>query len=163
MFELLQKTLYEIKSTLLNDELVRKLIYNDSNNCLNMEPPTKDVVKQYITLHPIYQFENTKCYEQQGMINIFVYGNTANDGYVTTSGALQINIVFNIDKWELVDGKIRPLELADRIVRLVDNKKFSISNQLKYASTQPLVLSKQLVGYALLFNYVDGNSELNNF
>lgn len=163
MFELLQNTLVEIKSTLLNDEAVRKLIYNDSNNCLNMDTPTKDVVTKYITLYPIYQFENKQCYEQQGMINIYIADNNIDDDYATHSGVIQINIVFNIDKWDLVGNKIRPIELSNRVVQLVHNKKFSISNQLKYISMQPLILSKQLIGYALLFNYTDGNSNLNNF
>jgi len=163
MFELLEKTLTEIKSVLLNDELVRKLVYNNSNNCLNMDTPTKDVVKKYITLHPIYQFENTEPYEQQGMINIYMATNAIDNGYTTSSGVIQINVVFNVDKWDLIDNKIRPIELINRVVQLVNNKKFSISNQLIYTNTQPLVLSKQLIGYALLFDYVDGNSNLNNF
>jgi hypothetical protein len=163
MLKQIQSTLAGVKTVLLNDEIVRKLLCNDSNNCLNMDTPTVTSAEKYITLKPVYQFENTDAYAQNGMINIFLSDGEPNSDINLFQGIMQINIVFNVDKWELVDNKIRTLEIADKVINLLDNKKFSTSNKLSFNSLQQLILSKQLVGYALLFNIDDGNSDLNNF
>jgi DNA-binding transcriptional regulator/RsmH inhibitor MraZ len=79
------------------------------------------------------------------------------------NGIIQINVVYNVDKWELVDNKIRTLELANKVIELLNNTKFSVSNKLNFTNLQQLILSKQLVGYALLFSINDGNSNLEKF
>ena len=163
MLKQIQTTLAGIKTVLLNDETIRKLLCNDSNNCLNMEPPTTKSAEKYITLRPIFQFENTDDYAQNGMINIYLSDGEPNDDMNLFQGIVQANVVYNVDKWELVDNKIRTLELADKVINLLDNKKFSTSNKLVFNSLQQLILSKQLVGYALLFNVDDGNSSLEKF
>jgi hypothetical protein len=70
---------------------------------------------------------------------------------------------YNVDKWELIDNKIRTIELADKVIELLNNKKFSVSNKFEFTNLQQLILSKQLVGYALLFAINDGNSNLEKF
>ena len=163
MFKRLQTTLKGIKRVLLEDEQIRKLLYNDSNNALGLAAPAKEQVSKYITTHPIYEFEGRDDYTQQGMINCFISDSEPDDEIKVTDSILRINVVFNVDKWELIDGSCRVLTLCERIIELVDNKKFSISNPISYNSLTELILSKKLVGYALLFNLTDGNSELENF
>ena len=160
MFERIESSLAAIKSVLLNDEIVRKLVYNDSNNALNIAAPNPDEANKYITLRPIYQFENMADFSQNGMVNIFFdNGSPAVDDNALT-GVIQVNVVFNIDKWELVNNKIRPIVLSDRIIKLLDGRKFTISNPLEFNSIQQLIISKQLVGYALLFDIVDGSGDI---
>ena len=163
MLTRIQTTLAGIKTVLLNNDIVRKLLYNDSNNCLSMDTPTRQMAEKYITLKPIYQFENIDDYAQNSMINIFLADGEPDDEHNLFTGVVQINIVTNIDKWELVNDKIRPLELANKVIELLNNKKFSVSNGLEFTNIQQLILSKQVVGYALLFAIDDGNSNLENF
>lgn len=163
MFEQVQTTIKAIKRQLLNDKVIRQLLYNDSNNALNLLAPTEKDVAKYITTFPIYEFENKEDYTQHGMINIFMADSDPNEEDVSINALIRINVVYNTDKWELVDGSCRPLAIADRIIGIINNKKLNISNPIVYNSIQELILSKQLVGYALLFDIVDGNSELENF
>ena len=163
MLRRIQSTLAEIKATLLNNGIIRQLLCNDSNNCLNMETPTVKSAEKYITLRPVYQFENTDDYAQNGMINIVLSDGEPNDDYNMFDGIVQVNVVYNVDKWELIDNKIRTLELANKVIELLNNKKFSVSNKLEFTNLQQLILSKQLVGYALLFVINDGNSNLEKF
>lgn len=163
MLERLEQSIFAIKSLLLNEGDIRKLLCNSSNNCLNMTAPTLEEAQNYITLKPIYQFEN-KDYEQNGMINLYYTELTPDDEVDTAvSGTLQVNVVYNVDKWELVDNKIRVIQLSNKIIKLLNNKKFNVSNQLTFASMQELIISKTVVGYALLFSITDGNSNLQNF
>ena len=163
MLEKIETSLAAIKNCLLNDEKIRKLVYNDSNNALNLETPDRDKVNKYITLRPIYQFENMQDFTQNTMVNIYLTSGDTLDEEVGISGIIQISIVVNIDKWELLDNKIRPISLADRIIKLVNNKKFTMSNSLSLQSIEQLIISKQLVGYALLFDIVDGSGDLDKF
>lgn len=163
MLKRIQLTLAEIKATLLNNGVIRQLLCNDSNNCLNMETPTVKSAEKYITLKPVFQFENTDDYAQHGMINIVLSDGEPNDEANVFDGIIQINVAYNTDKWELIDNKIRTLELANKVIELLNNKKFSISNKLEFTNLQQLILSKQLVGYALLFAVNDGNSNLEKF
>ena len=163
MLERVETTLAAIKNYLLNDDIVRKLVYNDSNNALNMETPDIDKVNKYITLRPIYQFENMADFSQNSMINIYFTDGSPQEEEVGIEGIIQINIVVNIDKWELVDNKIRPIHLANRIIKLLNNKKFAISNSLSLENINQLIISKQLVGYALLFNVIDGSGDLDKY
>lgn len=163
MLEGIQNTLIAIRKQLLSDKIIRKLIFNDSNNALNMDVPLLEECKKYITLKPIYQFENKKDYEQNTMINIFLTDGQPLDEEVGLDGVIQINVVVNIDKWDLLDDKIRPIELSNRIIKILNNKKFITSNPLSFSSITQLIINKQLVGYALLFNIVDGNGSLDNY
>lgn len=163
MLERVETTLAAIKNCLLNDDVVRKLVYNDSNNALNMETPDIDKVNKYITLRPIYQFENMADFSQNSMINIYFTDGSPQEEEVGIEGIIQINVVVNIDKWELVDNKIRPIHLANRIIKLLNDKKFTISNSLSLENINQLIISKQLVGYALLFNVIDGSGDLDKY
>lgn len=161
MFQRVSSTLAEIRSKLLNNTNIRKLLYNDSNNALNMDIPSIDNVEKYITLYPIYDFEHKQDYEQNSMINIVLDNADVEDNEL--GGILRINIATNIDKWDLVGNKIRPLELANEIYKTLYGVKFSISNLLDFNTIQELIINKSLVGYALLYDFVDGNGTINNF
>ena len=163
MFERIQTTIKAIKRQLLSDEVIRKLLYNDSNNALNLLTPEEKNVAKYITTYPIYEFENKEDYTQHGMINIFMTDSNPDDEDNSVAAIIRITVVYNTDKWELVNGDCRPLAIADRRITLLNNKKLSVSNPVAYNNIQELIISKQLVGYALLFDLTDGNSELENF
>ena len=163
MLSRIESTIMAIKKTLLNDEIVKKLIFNDSNNALQLSSPTIDEVDEYITEYPIFDFEIGGNNEKNGMINIYVIDGYPDKENLAIDATLQVNVVFNKDKWKLVDNKIRPLELADRVISLLNNKKFTTSNPLVFSRMQQLILNKKLVGYALLFDIADGSSELKNF
>ena len=153
----------EVKTLLLNNKIVRQLLGNDSNAPLSIEAPPKEKINDYIITHPIYQFENKDNYQQHGMINTYVTSASPDDEELSIYGILRVNIVFNVDKWDLVDNKCRPMSIANEVIKLVNNHKFSISNKVEFASLDELIVSKQLVGYTLLFNITDGSGDLDNF
>ena len=161
MFERVEQMLQDARQLLLNDVVVRKLLYHDSTNALNMADVDQSAVEKYITNYPIYQFENKADYTQNAMVNVFLADTGLDDEQITLQGVLRINIVVNVDKWELVGGRCRPLALADRIIMLLNNENLGLSNPITFDSFQELLVSKKLVGYALLFNIADGVTEIN--
>lgn len=163
MFERVQTTIQAIKRRLLMDDAVRKLLYHDSENALDLDAPEQKDVKKYITTYPIYEFENKEDYTQHGMVNVFLTDSDPSDEDNSILAIVRVNVVYNTDKWELADGSCRLLAIVDRIIDIVDGTKFTVSNPVEYVSTQELIISKKLVGYTLLFHLVDGSSDLENF
>ena len=163
MFERINTTIKAIRRQLLNDDELRKLLYNDSNNALDLPTPDIKDVEKYITTHPIYEFENKEDYTQHGMINVFMANSEPDDEQVSVSAVIRINAVYNTDKWTLKDGSCRMLKILDRIIALINKKKLSVSNPVEYNNSDELILSKKLTGYALLFYITDGDAELENF
>lgn len=163
MLTRVESTLAAIKTRLLNDETLRKLLFHDSNNALNMLAPHIKETEKYITLKPIFEFENKEEYNQNSIINIYVTEIIPTDEEVSLTGILQINVACNIDIWDLIDNKIRPLQICNRIIKLLNNKKFTISNKLILSNMTDLIINKKMIGYALLFEITDGSGENNNF
>lgn len=163
MFERIEKLPFEVKRLLLNNETIRKLLGNDSNNALNMDAPSTKVINHYITTYPVFEFENKEDYTQHGMINVYITTIESDHEFEANYAVLRINIVYNVDKWELINNKIRTLSISDEVVKELNGVKFSVSNTLEFDSLNELILNKQLVGYALLFKIIDGNDEIINF
>jgi hypothetical protein len=93
-----QKLIYEIKKVLLNDAEVRNLLYHDSNNAANMLPPAEQEMEKYITVFPVYTFQDKHDYFQNAFINIYLTDCNYDDEDNTTNAVIQISIVVNIDQ-----------------------------------------------------------------
>ena len=163
MLERIESTLAAIRNKLLDEDIIRKLLYHDSNNALNMEAPNKKQVEDYITLRPIFDFENKENYSQNSIINVYTTQVLPGAENKKVDGTIQINVVCNEEKWELVDCKIRPLQICNHILQVVDGRKFTASNKLVFNTMTDLVISKKLFGYALLFDITDGSGEKEKF
>lgn len=163
MLSKIELTMAAIRTKLLEDETMRKLLFHDSNNALNMLAPSKVSVEQYITLKPVLEFENKNEYNQNSMINIYLTDINPIDDVKACSGVLQVNVVCNTGVWELLDNKIRPLQLSNRIIKLIHGCKFNVSNKLVLATISDLIINKKMIGYALLFDITDGSGNNDNF
>lgn len=165
MLERLQSTLAAIKNKLLRDELIRKLLINDFPAALHTEVPelSEHDLDKYIVLRPVFDFENKKNYNQNSVINMYI---TDIDPIENTKGinaVIQINVVCNQDVWNLDENQIRPLVIADRIITLINNVKFTASNKIFLNSLTDLIINKKMFGYALLFTITDGSADIDKF
>jgi hypothetical protein len=72
-----------------------------------------------------------------------------------------IRLIIMCDKstWNL-NGNIRPLLISQEIVNELENEKFQLSGPLVFDSIVETVTSKDVAGYSLLFDVVDGISEV---
>lgn len=158
MLERFERTINEVRATLIADEDIRKLVFHDSNNALSMLPPATNEVENYIVVKPIFDMCETEEYSRNTMIQVELDSVDAKEGYL--DGIMRVNIVCNAEKWSLVGGKVRPLQIANRVIDLINNQKFSVSNELVFDSFVPLLMNKKITGYALLFIIQDGSNEI---
>lgn len=156
MFERIEKTINEVRNTLIGDNDIRKLVYNDSNNALQLPSPTVNQVQKYIVTCPIFDLCETDEYNKNTLIQVELDETDNAEGYL--NGVLRVNIVCNREKWNLIEAKIRPLQITNRVIDLLDGNKFSCSNELHFDNLTPLIINKKITGYALLFQIRDGNN-----
>lgn len=159
-------TMAAIRARLLNDEVIKKLLFYDGNDALLID---EDIslnefdIDKYITLRPIFEFENKENYDQNSMINIYMTQAMPEEETKNIDCVIQINIVCNQDVWGLANDKIRPIEIVNAIERLVNNQKFTASNRMVLNTITDLIISKKMFGYAMLFDLTDGSGEIENF
>lgn len=158
MLERLERTISEVREALIADKDIRKLVFHDSNNALSMLTPAIEEVQTYIVTRPIFNMCETEEYNINTLVQVELDTTDANEGYL--DGVLRVNIVCNSDKWELVGGKIRPMQIANRAIDVVNGCKFSCSNELVFSSLVPLLINKKITGYALLFVIQDGSNDI---
>lgn len=163
MLERIESTMAAMRNKLANDQIITKLLTYDGNDALYVKEQHVENIEEYITLRPIFEFENKENYDQNSIINIYMTQASPYEDIVKIDGMLQVNVVCNLDVWELVDNKIRPLQIANRIIALVNNQKFTASNKIILNTITDLIISKKMVGYALLFEITDGSEEKDKF
>lgn len=164
MLRRIQSTMAAIRTKLKNDEVIRKLLCCDGNNALLLqEAPSIEEVNKYITLRPVFEFENKEDWKQNSIINIYMTEASPSEEEKTLMAVIQINVVCNQDVWDLVDDKSRPIELVNRIEKLVNGTKFTVSNKLVLNTVTDLIINKKVFGYALLFEIIDGSGEKDKF
>lgn len=157
MLTRIERTINEVREKLVSDADIRKLVFHDSNNALSMLTPAPQEVQSYIVTRPIFNMCETEEYNINTLVQVELDTTDASEGYL--DGVLRVNIVCNEEKWSLVGGKIRPMQIANRAIDLLNGNKFSCSNELSFASLVPLLINKKITGYALLFTIQDGSSE----
>lgn len=163
MLENIQETLFQIRDTLINDEELRKLVYNDSNNALELDAPSKEEVSDYFSLAPIFEFNTEAGYDHNCGISLVFTELDEDEDIEEVSATLVVNVIVNNAKWLLTNKKVRPLAIIDRITSLLLNKKFSVAVPLEFRGASNLILTKQISGYALTFGVLDGSAEIENF
>lgn len=147
----IEKTLFEIKRVLLENENIRKLLFNDGEDALRQPTPAVNEVDNYIVLDPVYE---AKDCSKGVFVNIIIEsGNAQEDNIIF--GTIRINIAANRGVWFIENG-VRILRLGDEIINILEQCKFSISNNITFDSFSTLIIDKDLYGYTLSFDFSDG-------
>jgi hypothetical protein len=70
---------------------------------------------------------------------------------------VKINVFTRTELWKLNDTKIRPLEIANLIVKRLNNQKLSTSHKLYFSQTDVVVLNENVSGYSIVFHLEEGS------
>ena len=144
------KLFVEYKTKLLDDEIIRKLLFYDSPDALERVAPTKDKVQDYIFVAPVMESGITdfgrNTYIMLDVPNLDL-DDTDGDGSVI--GMVYITPVTSYKYWMLNDNKMRLFEIAERVLKDIDDVKFSPSGKSTVMSIERVLIDKQLYGYAI--------------
>lgn len=147
----------EIKTALLNDETIRKLLFYDTSDALSRIAPAISEVSDYVCLAPltmsaILDFErNTYILINLATVNT----DTESDDSKTLIGLDQIYSITTMKHWTLNNNKTRLIELSNRIIKIIDNVKFAPSGKAYVSSVEYKPIDDQLSGYLCKVLVVD--------
>lgn len=155
--------LFNIRTTLLNDEDIRKLLFYDSKNALSLPAPSKsdlivesDTELGYITLFPIME-KGVLSYDRNTFIQITLPAvdiDVDKDDQNMFAGVL-ITAITDFKHYMLNDNKIRLLEIINRVIKLLDGKKLKSAGKLEAIKVEEVIFDNYVYGYSLKLVFSD--------
>lgn len=166
---LIETVIYEIKDALLDDDKIRQLLYYDTSDALDREVPTKNSLLvdtegkdlNYITFIPVLE-KGIDIFERNTYILVNLSEvdlDTKDDGnnYYT----LNVTGITTKETYMLDNSKIRLLQLGNRIIEILDNKKFSVSSKLETIQLQQIIFDNETYGYVVKILCSNGDAIVN--
>jgi len=156
----LNKTLYAIKSKLMNNNELTKLLFYSVTNPLEQADLTTAQKDTIITLNPIVEY-NT---DPNNTINNFISIGIPMIGFGDkTEGVLirlDIAIVCHVDYWELNNNRLRLMKIAEVVFNELNEQKFSLSGKFIVDTFKPELFQNNLAGYRLTGFMVDTDLDI---
>jgi hypothetical protein len=158
--EIAEQSLYQIKSILMNDVTIRKLLYIQAPNALASETNVSAAaVDSLISIVPYLQdddgIENSA---QSNFLVIYVpYMSLKEDTMHTVS----VNIdIFIYKDYYLLDGaKVRIMQIFNRIVDLLQNKKLAFAEKFTIDDARLTNIDQgRTIGYLTSWSAVNGTT-----
>ena len=151
----LEDTMRRVKQEILFNEDIRKLLYYENIEDINeLKSPSLQACADHIFLQPIVDTDVTEPFNKLNYITITVPE--------SASSSNKIHYIFRVmimcDKrcWTYENDNIRPLQLAQLIINILDGKQFSCAAPLSFVKVVETVTNKTTYGYSLLFDLTDG-------
>jgi hypothetical protein len=143
------KTLYAIKSKLMNNNDLTKLLFYSVPNPLEQADLTTAQKESIIVMSPIVEYNTDPNNTVNHFISIgvpmIVYGDKLEGVLVRIS----IAIVCHVDYWELNNNRLRLMLAAEQVFNELNEQKFSLSGKLIIDGFEPEIFQDNLVGYRI--------------
>jgi hypothetical protein len=156
----LNKTLFAIRSKLINNNDLTKLLFYSVANPLEQNDLTTEQKNSIITLNPIVEY-NT---DPNNTINNFISIGVPMIGYGDNMEGVLIRIdvaiVCHVDYWELNNNRLRLMSVAELVFDELNEQKFSLSGKLVIDAFKPEIFQDNLVGYRLTGFVVDSDLDI---
>jgi hypothetical protein len=158
----LNKTLYAIRSKLLGDDQIVKLLFHAVPNPFDEEltDPTQQQRDLLITLNPIVEYNTNPEQQLNNFISIGIpvvaFGSNT-EGVIIR---IELAIVCHVDYWQLNNNKMRLLSIVERIHELLDEQKFNLSGSFILESLKPEIFQDNLAGYRLSGYIMDSDLDI---
>lgn len=154
----IKKSYLEIATLLSKDDILCRLLLNDTTDALSKEAPVHDlnslISEHYISLFPPVE-NRIEEYQRNTFLSILV----DNINFIGADETMPTNIILYISTDEkhliLDDNRNRLLEMVDRIIQVLDNKKLSTSGKLEVTSAIHVLLSELHPAYRIGIRLVD--------
>ena len=155
-FDLIQKSLFEIKAKIRANEEIRKLVFYDTSDALAKVAPSAAQADPKIRVTAIFDITE-EPYDHNTFITIVATKIQSNEDEKHFNSIVRINVISKAQLWELENNKIRPLEIANIIATELDNYKATASQKLYFHSAELIVLDGNTNGYGLIFHLLEGS------
>ena len=159
-FLAISKDWEKIADRILNNETLLKLVYYTSPDALSKPNLTTEqkltLINKNIISHPyIPEDDDTQNYIQ------VLFGafepNSTNPEYI--DNAIIITLMCHKSNWTMENWQLRLYRMANEIMNIINNKKFSGIGTAKFIAASPLVPSNSLFGLTMTFGVINSLNE----
>jgi hypothetical protein len=159
--ELVEQSLFQIKSILINDTKIRKLLFLQTPNALTSETGVSAAqVDNLISIVPYV--EDVGGIENSSQSNFIVIYAASVDLNNDVQHLVNIAIdIFVYKDYYLLDGsKMRLTQILNRILHLLENKKLAFAEKFSISDVRLSNLEKgKTIGYLTNWTVVNGTDE----
>lgn len=156
IFDNVQRAIFEIKSAIKSNEDIRKMLFIDSKNALSQTAPSISEVEPHIIVAAVFDITEPP-FDKNTIMTVVLNKVKYDSDAVLLNGMIKINVLTRSELWELNDDKIRPLEIANNVVKLLDNRKVSASHKLYFTHMDIAILNENVSGYSVVFSLEEGS------
>jgi len=154
----LKRSILEIAQVLAQDTNLCKLVYNDDTDPLNIPlPPEIDlnylIQNHYFSIEPPVE-NRINDFDRNTFITILL-DSVSPGAEQNVYGYFYVYVTTNSDHLLIKDNKNRLLEMADEVMKALDEKKLSSAGALNFSSMQFTMLSDFHPSYRLSFRITD--------
>ena len=161
VFLRLESSLRQIKTTLLSDAELRKLLYYSSEevkgNLEDMKDVTIAAVEGNIYLQLVVDLDTKPPFDKRNYLSIYLSSGSRTDEDMMIYG-IAVQVGCEKHDWNL-KGRVRPLLIVQKIINLLDNQKFDLSHPLEFNNIDQTIVNDDVIGYAVVFAAGDGAHE----
>lgn len=160
MFQNIEKTLFQIKRTLLNSSDLKKLIVYNTPDALTKAEPSYADAESAIYIKPIiYIYEDSPESGVSSFISIgLIQAEIDNNSF---SSAIKISVACDREVLILNNDRLRNLALVDCIIEQINNHKFQAAGTLQARIVQEIYYDdSDYIGFAILFDIDDSYGDV---
>jgi len=158
--ELIEQSIYQIKNILLNDSLIRKLLYLQTADALTSAiNVTTTEVQNLISIIPYVQDDGG--IENSSQSNFIVIYTPLMDFTSDVEHRVTISIdIFVYKDYYLLDaGKMRLTQILNRVISLLENKKLAFAEKFTIGDCRlTSIETGKTLGYLTNWNVVNGTT-----
>jgi hypothetical protein len=158
--ELVEQSVYQIKSILINDETIRKLLYLQVPNALTSNTNvTAAQVDGLISVVPYVQDDGG--IENSAQSNFLIIYASFMDFTSDTEHRISLSIdMFVYKDYYLLDGaKMRLTQLLNRVLHLLENKKLAFAERITIQDSRLTSIDRgKTLGYLTSWSVVNGTT-----
>lgn len=148
----IKKAPLEVAKLLADDTMIKQLVYIDTNDPFSGDVSNVDMNKMltehYISFDPPVE-NRIEEYQRNTFVSILVDSISLYGSEDNIPSTIVIYVSTNADHLIITNNKNRLLELADRVIQILDGKKLSASGSLYINSLQHVMLSEFHAGYRI--------------
>lgn len=152
----IQKSIYEILSLLQNNMDIRKLVYYDTTDALAQPDITNSTSAEHFTVSAIFDITEPP-FDKNTIISVVLNRGNYDEESVMMRNLVKINILTRSALWKLDNQQIRPLQIANLTIDILNNFKIMPSHKLVFSNMELAILNEDVNGYTLTFFLEEGS------
>lgn len=154
----IKKAFFEIAQLLAQDDLLCKLLLNDADTAITDDTPEHDIntmiQEHYISMYPPVE-NRIEDYGRNTFLSVIIDSVNFHGTDNTTPASLIIYVSTDEAHLILQNNRNRLLEIADRVIRVLDAQKLSSSGTLDVRSMVHVMLSEFHPAYRISIGLTD--------